>query len=162
MDGTDFRIFEPSPFDPKWYSHKFKGPGLRYEVALNIRTGEIVWINGPFPCGRFPDRIIARDEGLEHCLDQGEKYVADGGYRGGIHSVTPNGLNNYEQWMQQQVRSRHETVNQRFKQFGALGNVFRHKLIKHGVIFTAVANVTQISICEESSLFAIDYVEYGR
>jgi hypothetical protein len=28
VDGTDFRIHEPSPFSPRWYSHKFKGAGL--------------------------------------------------------------------------------------------------------------------------------------
>ena len=27
LDGTDFNIQEPSPFDPKWFSHKFEGPG---------------------------------------------------------------------------------------------------------------------------------------
>jgi hypothetical protein len=44
VDGTDFRIYEPTPFSPMWYSHKYKGPGLRYEVALSIRGGDIVCI----------------------------------------------------------------------------------------------------------------------
>ena len=35
LDGTDFRIPEPTVFDPKWFSHKFNGPGLRYEIALH-------------------------------------------------------------------------------------------------------------------------------
>ena len=30
IDGTDFRIQEPSPFSSSWYSHKFKGPGVLY------------------------------------------------------------------------------------------------------------------------------------
>ena len=55
VDGTDFRIQEPSPFDPKWYSHKFRGPGLRYEIGVCIKTGWIVWVNGPFPAGAWPD-----------------------------------------------------------------------------------------------------------
>lgn len=42
LDGADFKIEEPTPFSPKWFSHKFKGPGLRYEVGLCIRTGYIV------------------------------------------------------------------------------------------------------------------------
>ena len=49
LDGTDCRVREPSPFGPKWFSHKFKGPGLRYEVAVSIRKGHIVWVNGTFP-----------------------------------------------------------------------------------------------------------------
>jgi len=58
VDGTDFRIFNWKPFWSGWFSHKFKGPGVRYEVGLCIRTGDIVWINGPFPCGQYPDITI--------------------------------------------------------------------------------------------------------
>lgn len=46
LDGTDFRIqepYHPDGIDPSYYSHKFKAAGLRYEVGLNIRTGDIVW-----------------------------------------------------------------------------------------------------------------------
>ena len=43
VDGTDERICEPTPFGPKWYSHKFHGPGLRYEIGIGIETGYIVW-----------------------------------------------------------------------------------------------------------------------
>jgi hypothetical protein len=77
VDGTDFGIYEPSPFSPKWYSHKLNGPGLRYEIAICIQTGEPVWINGPFPCGSWPDLRIARNA-LVDALDAGEYYLADG------------------------------------------------------------------------------------
>ena len=62
-----------------WYSHKFNGPGLRYEVALAIRTGLIVWLNGPFPCGTFPDDKIFKGA-LVEMLDEKERVEADGGY----------------------------------------------------------------------------------
>jgi len=42
LDGTDFSIYEPTPFDAKWYSHKLNGPGLRYEIGICLRTGDIV------------------------------------------------------------------------------------------------------------------------
>ena len=42
VDRTDFCILEPTLFDPKYYSHKFKGPGLRYEVGFGIGNGLIV------------------------------------------------------------------------------------------------------------------------
>ena len=35
LDGTDFEIFEPEPFVS--FSHKFKGPGLRYEIDLSSK-----------------------------------------------------------------------------------------------------------------------------
>lgn len=41
VDGTDFRIEEPKPFSSGWYSHKFNGPGVRYEVGLAIQRGYI-------------------------------------------------------------------------------------------------------------------------
>ena len=97
VDGTDFRIQEPIPFNPKWYSHKFKGPGLRYEVAICIKTGWIVWVNGPFPAGEWSDRKIAQ-AGINHHLDDNECYVGDGGnYDGRQWAETPTGYNNHEQ-----------------------------------------------------------------
>jgi hypothetical protein len=48
LDGTDFRILEPGNFSSKWYSHKFNGPGIRYEIGLCIVTGHIVWANGGY------------------------------------------------------------------------------------------------------------------
>jgi hypothetical protein len=80
VDGTDCKIWEPQPFNPKWYSHKFKGSNVRYEIGLCIQTGWIVWLNGLFPCGAYPDLQIARSY-LFHCLEIGEKVVADRGYR---------------------------------------------------------------------------------
>ena len=80
VDGTDFCIYEPTPFWSIWRSHKFNGPGLRYEVAVCIQTGDIVWINGPFPCGRYPDLNIFC-LGLKHMLLEWEMVEADGGYR---------------------------------------------------------------------------------
>ena len=82
LDGTDCRIREPAPFNKKWYSHKFKGPGLRYEIGLCIFSGHIVWVSGPFPCGEYPDLKIIR-EGIIHLLKEGEMLIADGGYKGG-------------------------------------------------------------------------------
>jgi hypothetical protein len=63
VDGTDFKIQEPSPFSRTWYSHKFKGPGFRYKVAVGIQTGDIVWTHGPFACGMFPDITMRRGNG---------------------------------------------------------------------------------------------------
>ena len=93
IDGMDCHILEPTPFSTKWFLHKFKGPGVRYEVGVCIRTGWIVWVNGPFPCGTWPDLKIAKER-LSHCLDDGEKVIANGGYStGGIYTIIPHHLN---------------------------------------------------------------------
>ena len=78
MDGTDFRIKEPHPFHKSWYSDKFNGPAVKYEVGVCIQTGWIVWLLGPFR-GSKNDHAISM-EYLEHVLDDGERYIADKGY----------------------------------------------------------------------------------
>jgi len=54
---------------------------LRYELAVDIKTGYLVWINGPFPAGAFPDVSIFRSC-LAHELDEDERVEADDGYIG--------------------------------------------------------------------------------
>ena len=73
-------ICEPNPFEAKWFSHKFKGPGLRYEVALCISTGHIVWTRGPFACGSWPDLKICRLR-MKKALLPEEMVVSDEGYK---------------------------------------------------------------------------------
>jgi DDE superfamily endonuclease len=157
VDGTDFEIQEPSPFSPKWFSHKFKGAGVRYEVAICIQTGEPVWINGPFPCGSWNDLRIARSA-LVDALDPGEYYLADGGYRDGNQwSVTPSGRHRFDDKQKSVVRARHETYNKRLKDWGALREVYRHKLDTHSQVFRAIANIVQIAISNGATLFEVEY-----
>lgn len=157
VDGTDFRIYEPGEFDARWFSHKFHGPGVRYEVGIAIQTGHIVWVNGPFPCGAWPDLRISRDW-IIHELQNGEMLLADGGYAdGGQYFDTPTGLNNAGQYMRSVARARHETVNRRFKEWGILERRFRHKLVLHTKVFQSIANITQLELQHQSPLFSIDY-----
>ena len=39
------------------YKHDKKG-GLRYKLCISIQTGELMWINGPYPTGHFNDITI--------------------------------------------------------------------------------------------------------
>ena len=123
VDGTDCRIY--APFDRKWFSFKFKAAGVRYEVAVCIKTGDIVWINGPFPCGRFPDITIFRRD-LIHKLRAGEMVEADLGYRGEPTKIrTPDAyVSLQDKRAKKRVRARHETVNARLKDFDVLTKVF--------------------------------------
>jgi hypothetical protein len=82
VDGTDFPTMEYRPFNRGRMSHKFNGPGLRYEVALRISNCHIVHINGPFICGQWTDIGIARSW-LHARLRPHEYYLADKGYRFG-------------------------------------------------------------------------------
>ena len=159
VDGTDFRIRKPRPFHPRWYSHKFHGPALRYEVAISIATGWIVWLMGPFPAGEWPDLRIVR-EALNHELDAGEMYIADGGYYDGFQwAVTPRGYHRYSDRVKALVRARHENINARFKQWRALNDKWRHSPLKHGVMVRAVANVIQLGLETDEPAWQIHYDE---
>ena len=156
-------INEPSPFSPCWYSHKFKGPGVRYEVALSINGGDIVHINGPFPCGSNPDITIFRKK-LINKLDEGEFVEADRGYRGEPFKVRiPVDYETEHEKVQKELAcARHETINARLKNFQVLSNRFRHGVTaddmgKHGMAFSAVAVVTQLSIENGERLFPVQF-----
>jgi len=146
VDGTDCPIQEPYPFDKKWYSHKFKGPGMRYEVAVAIQTGDIVWVYGPFKAGAWNDLKIFR-HALRQRLAPGEMVEADKGYRGERTVRTPRDFVSWtDKRAKDKARARHETVNNRLKQWKAIGKeAFRHDRTKHGPVFNAIAVVTQLA-----------------
>ena len=158
VDGTDFRI----PNHGKIFaSHKLNGKsGLRYEVGVSILEGLLVWLNGPFPCGEWPDINIFRNC-LQSFLDEGERVEADNGYRGSgpwyvkCPANIGNPTANLE--MQNRVRSRHETVNGRFKSWAILEERYRHDLSTHGYVFRAIVVLTQLSIENGEPLFKVDY-----
>jgi hypothetical protein len=160
VDGTDFQIPQHGP---AFASHKFKGKsGLRYEVGLCIKTGDIVWIHGPFPCGRNPDINIFRSSLLSH-LEAGERVEADDGYIGDAprYIKCPKSFTNPQETlaMQNLVRSRQETVNKRFKDWAILSAPFRNreKIPIHGDVFRAIVVITQVSINNGEKLFQVDY-----
>lgn len=151
LDGVDFKIKEPIPFSRKWFSHKFKGPGLRYEIGLNIRSGYIVWKHGGYPCGEFPDLKLAR-EAYVHSVNVGEKTLADKGYRDANFFIQPTANTQGTHGI---LMARHETVNKRIKQFKALKYSFRHDLRKHPIVFSAVVNATQLMLQNGAPLFRV-------
>lgn len=153
VDGIHFQICEPSPFDPKWYSHKFKGPGLRYEIALCIDETNFVWYNGPFPCGSNPDLKIYKN-GLKELLKENEKVISDGGYqdRSCVRKVH---CTSQELKTHKRIRARHETSNRRLRHFNILRHRFRHQPHKHGMVFRAIINIVQLEMTLERPLFEV-------
>jgi hypothetical protein len=145
VDCTDTPINEQFPFSKRWYSFKFKGPGVRYEVGVCIQTGDIVWINGPFEPGEWNDLTIFRHE-LKGRLGPDEMVEVDRGYAGEPKVRTPDHFVSLsDKKAKAKARSRHETVNKRLKQFKVLREQFRHPIQKHQMCFRAVAVCTQLS-----------------
>ena len=155
VDGTDFRIQEPTDFDRTWYSHKFKKAAVKYEVALAM-DGNIVWTNGPFR-GSKNDMTIFR-EGLMAHIPEGKLVIADKGYRGEPMVSYPNPQDREDVAIfKARALARHETVNKRFKDFKILGETFRHAngdpLGSHRVYFFAIVVLTQVKIEMGEPLF---------
>ena len=158
VDGTDFLIPEPSPFNPSYFSHKFGHAGLRYEVAICIQTGDIVWTNGPFPCGSWNDKKIFNN-GLKHHLLHGERVEADAGYSGDICCSPPNDFGGNREWraMKGQALARHENTNGIFKRFNVLKHTFRGDIETHGLFFKAVVAIVQHDIKNGRLSYSVHY-----
>lgn len=158
IDTTDCAHREIYPFNTRAYSHKFNGPGWRYEVAVSIACGDIVWVNGPFEGGRN-DETIFKDDGLLALLLASEVVECDGGYKG--HWKLKNPSIFIEEWEKRQkgnIRARHEIVNSRLKRFMVLDGVFRHNdMEKHGLCFHAVAVIVQLGFDLNGGLHDVEY-----
>lgn len=147
----------------EWYAYKFKKTGLRYLVAICIKTGEIVYIDGPFPPGKGGLNDLATFRwGIMGWLDEGERVEADDGFLGESPKFVkcPKSFTRLESAlkMQQDVRSRHEHVNKRLKQFDCLKYRFRHHdFSKHSACFRACAVFVQVSIEHGESLGDVEY-----
>ena len=153
IDGTDCRVGIGKGRARKvrrWYSYKFRKPALRYEIGLCIKTGEICWLHGPFPCGAYNDLTIFRSA-LKNSLEDYEVVECDDGYQGEdpIKCLVPKFCNLFDdddmQEARYRARSRHETVNKRVKQFKILRDTFRSDIEKHSYVFRAVLVLTQLS-----------------
>ena len=158
VDGTDFRIQEPQPFDAKWYSHKFNAAALRYEIGICIQTGWIVWTAGPFPAGDFNDLEIYRSY-LKDMLGDGERVEVDEGYAGDLTVRTPSDYEGKHRWkvMKGKARARHEGINGRLKDFGMLRIPFRGNRNHHCLAFKAITLAVQSEIMSGRATFDVSY-----
>lgn len=161
VDGTDFRVPQQGSATTgnAFASHKYAGKSaLRYELGVDIRAGNLVWIQGPYPAGKYTD-ITIFNEVLRHFLEPGERVEADEGYRGHMDKVKGpgNDLTTRNSKKQGRVRARHETLNGRLKNWGILNQVFRHDILLHGMVLRACAVVTQLMIANGEPLFEVEY-----
>jgi hypothetical protein len=139
----------------------FKKSGIRYEISLCILTGDIFWINGPYECGMWNDIMIFRNA-LMTKLSANERIEADDGYLGEHphHVKCPKGIANLEEteFMQQRIQNRQESINtKRFKDWGALRQIWRHAIPRHSETFRMICIVAQLAINDGEKLFKCGY-----
>ena len=91
-------------------------------------------------------------------LDDGEMVEADRGYigEGKFIRCPDDALDRFEFNEKNDVRARHETCNRRFKQWNILKQQFRNSKNQHGIVFHAVATLTQLDIEHGNVLFGCE------
>ena len=103
--------------------------------------------------------MIFRDS-LVSMLDPGERCGTDRGYQGsapiyvkcpGVLEADPDTAE-----IQQRVRCRQETVNERFKNWAILSTPYHHDLLEHQTVFGAIVFLTQLSFVA-NPLFSVAY-----
>jgi len=144
VDGTDLRIPEEYPFSTGNFSHKFNGPGARFQICLDD-NGDIASIEGPYRCGYNTERVIFEEETMPD-LEPGEIMEGDGYYRRNLPNVFVRDNDNEERRVAMLRRARHEKLNGMLKRYGCLHNKFVHGFEKLGWCFRAVAVVTQLEL----------------
>ncbi len=160
IGGTDFQIPQKGIAKKAntFASHKYAGKSaLCYELVVDILAGNLVWIQGPYPAGKYTD-IKIFNKILGNFLEPGERVEADEGYRGHPDKIKcpGNDVNLAEnRAMQGRVRARHEMLNGRLKICGILSQVFRHHITMHGNVFRACAVVTQLTIDNGETLIEV-------
>ena len=118
IDGTDFRILQKGAARKgnAFGSFKYTGKSaLRYKLGVDILTGILVWVSGPYPAGKYTDIAIFNSV-LAHCLEPGEHVdvEADNGYVGRLDKIKcpNNDFNPAENRLMQGIaRFCNETLN---------------------------------------------------
>ncbi len=81
IDGTDFRIPQQGAAERgnAFVSHEYAGKlAPRYKLGVDILAGNLVWIQGPYPVGKYHNIKIFNSV-LHHYLEPGECVEVDVG-----------------------------------------------------------------------------------
>mmetsp|Transcript_19902 Transcript_19902/g.47919 ORF Transcript_19902/g.47919 Transcript_19902/m.47919 type:complete len:171 (-) Transcript_19902:70-582(-) len=161
VDGKDCNKREKRPMDTKEASVKLKHASWKYELAIGIVSGLIHWVNGPFRGGKH-DRTIFREDGLEDALEDWEIVEGDLGYEGCAKVKDKEVyLTRADGHKKATVRSRHETIDSRFSNFGFVAKMFWHNKEMHWMCFRAVGVVVQVGLMH-TPLWEVDYdIDYN-
>ncbi len=158
IDGTHCRIREQrSDPNSNWYSHKYNGPALNYELAIDLNESKLIWINGPYRAGVPDITVFRKPDGFKEKIPGRTQVIGDRGYRGEPTKIsTPNPHDSeVAGGYKRRARARHESFNQRIKIFKILDSKFRHDIEKHKVAFEAVCVIVQYDMKNGHPLFEI-------
>ena len=171
VDGVNCRIQEVRK-DPgsKWFDYKSHGAGVGYELGISIRSGNLIWIRGPFTASTHDVTKLRGEEEhapllgppppaqcLKDKIEGNQRFVGDAGYRGEPTkiSITRPDDSDEVKHFKARVKSRHETFNARIKSFLVLAMPFRHDISQHKQCFESVCLAVQYDIENGHPLFQV-------
>lgn len=126
---------------------------LKYEIGIQIWTGQLVWVAGPY-FGSASDLTIVRNSGFLNLLGARECAYADKIYVGEPSLLIPfRGRDwqlSHEQWIwndfHRRLRVRVENAIGRIKHFHCLRIPWRHKISQHVIAFWCCAQIAAIDL----------------
>ena len=158
--------------DRRYYSHKFDGCALKWELGIAVFMPQIVHLAGPFRGGKHDSSIYKGEEdecdealrlklgvleeyvSLESKIPEGKYGIADGAYEGGKKLALPKNADKKElKKFKSRARCRHESVNGRLCKFNIVDHRFRHSMQMQKIAFEAVVVVVQYQLDDGSPLF---------
>ena len=132
----------------EYYSGKKRKHTIKYEIGIQLQTGNIVWLAGGVP-GSVHDLTLLRSCNLLSKLFYGEFILADKAYIGEtclLHPIKPASTIE-EKEFNATISSIHETVEhtiQRIKIFGFTQQKWRHNLNLHPIAFKVICHTLNI------------------
>ena len=157
VDGVHFATKECRK-DPSssWYSHKFKGPGVTYEIGISIWENKLVWVNGPYRAGKNDIGMFRDVDGLQSKIPENKFALGDSAYKSSNKVIVKNKTDSRElKRFKNRALARHETFNGRIKCFNCLCNRWHHDLKKHKSVMEAVCILVQYDMENGNPLFEV-------
>lgn len=152
LDGTECPVQIPTEFliQKHYYSGKKKKHTIKYEVAVQLDNGRILWVGGAVP-GSVHDVTMARTLGIFNHLVPGELIMGDKGYYGDEHFITPFKQPQTVQEAQwnsciNSVREIAEHTYCRIKTFNFTQQKWRHDLELHPIAFKTLCHMLNIDL----------------
>jgi len=144
--------------NPKFFSHKFHGPGLGCELALSLFVDELVWLRGPAPAGDSDMKTCKSD--LKGRIPKGKKAIVDGGHKDSrdLELSRTNTHDEHElRKLKSRAKARQEHFHSRVKRFKSVSGDFRHGIDRHRICFEAICVICQHEMELTSPLFDVQF-----
>ena len=165
VDGVNF-ITQEFRLNPStgYFDHKSHSCGLKYEFAIAIWSSRCVWINGPYPAGKYHDKsLFCGAESMDDPQDtwnrdallwripDGKKAIADTAYEGLHQKVTVKRPGHAVEVFRflDRAQNRQETYHCRLENYNILVHRFRHgknsveKMELHKMAVEAIAVIVE-------------------